>query len=67
VNLKRALLALSISSTLFLASAEADSVKTNSNETPDQFIARVNDEMRAAYPEITSAQWLASTYINSDS
>ncbi len=36
-------------------------------ETADQFVARVNDEMRAMYPEMTSAQWIASTYINSDS
>jgi len=68
VNFKRALLALSISSTLFLTSAQADSAaKQNAKETADQFIERVNAEMRAMTPEITSAQWLASTYINSDS
>ena len=33
---------------------------------PMQFIARVNDEFRKSYPEITSAQWLSSTYINDD-
>jgi peptidyl-dipeptidase A len=37
------------------------------NETADQFIARVNAEMRASYTELSSAQWLSSTYINSDS
>lgn len=68
MNFKRALLALSISSTLFLTSAQADSAaKQNAKETADQFIERVNAEMRAMTPEITSAQWLASTYINSDS
>jgi len=35
-------------------------------ETADQFIARVNDELRKGYPEISSAQWLSSTYINDD-
>ena len=37
------------------------------NETADQFIARVNREMRDIYTELSSAQWLSSTYINSDS
>jgi peptidyl-dipeptidase A len=37
------------------------------DETADQFIARVNDEYREAYPELTSAQWLSNTYINDDS
>ena len=36
-------------------------------ETADQFIARVNAEYKAMYPEMTSAQWLSSTYINDDS
>lgn len=36
-------------------------------ETADQFVARINAEFKAAYPEMTSAQWLSSTYINSDS
>ncbi len=37
------------------------------NETADQFIARVNEEMRATYKELSSAQWISSTYINGDS
>jgi peptidyl-dipeptidase A len=37
------------------------------DETADQFIARVNDEIRRGYPELSSAQWLSSTYINDDS
>ena len=35
-------------------------------ETADQFIARVNDEVRKMYPEMNAAQWLSSTYINDD-
>lgn len=37
------------------------------DETADQFVARVNREYRAMYPELTAAQWLSSTYINDDS
>jgi peptidyl-dipeptidase A len=46
--------------------ATAASVDTK-GETADQFIARVNDEYRKMYPELTAAQWLSSTYINDDS
>lgn len=35
-------------------------------ETADQFIARVNDEFRKQYPEMTASQWLSNTYINDD-
>nr|WP_241093357.1 M2 family metallopeptidase [Xanthomonas sp.] len=44
------------------APAQADA-----GETADQFVARINAEYKAAFPEITSAQWLSSTYINGDS
>jgi peptidyl-dipeptidase A len=37
------------------------------HETADQFIARVNEEFRATYAELSAAQWLSSTYINDDS
>jgi peptidyl-dipeptidase A len=37
------------------------------NETADQFIARVNDEFRASYAELSAAQWISSTYITDDS
>ena len=37
------------------------------DETADQFVARVNAEYKAMYPELTAAQWLSSTYINGDS
>ncbi|MBX3725103.1 MAG: M2 family metallopeptidase [Xanthomonadales bacterium] len=30
-------------------------------------VERLNDEYRAAFPEISAAQWIASTYINEDS
>ena len=35
-------------------------------ESADEFIARVNDEYRAMYAELSSAQWLSQTYINDD-
>ncbi|HLT44031.1 MAG TPA: M2 family metallopeptidase [Luteimonas sp.] len=37
------------------------------DETADAFIARVNAELKAMYPELTAAQWLSSTYITDDS
>nr|WP_283254713.1 M2 family metallopeptidase [Luteimonas galliterrae] len=40
---------------------------TPEGETADQFIARVNDEFRKMYPELSAAQWLSNTYINDDS
>ena len=39
---------------------------TRGEETADQFIARVNAETMAMYPEITVPQWLSSTYISDD-
>ena len=39
----------------------------SANESADEFIARVNRELTQVYPETVSSQWLASTYINSDS
>ena len=32
-----------------------------------EFVERINSEYRADHPEMSSAQWIASTYINSDS
>ncbi|HVI26333.1 MAG TPA: M2 family metallopeptidase [Xanthomonadaceae bacterium] len=37
------------------------------DETADQFVARVNKEIRELTPELSSAQWLSATYINGDS
>ena len=41
--------------------------QAKTGESADQFIARINEVYKASYPEITSAQWLSSTYINGDS
>ncbi len=37
------------------------------NETADQFIARVNEEFRTTFTELSAAQWISSTYITDDS
>ena len=70
-----ALLALAVAAGLTLAAcsrqpapaAGATAGAPPAGETADQFVARVNDEFRALYAELNSAQWLSSTYINSDS
>ena len=75
MKLRPALLALAIVGSLGLAACKRDAAApaatgvapAPAGETADQFIARVNDEFRKSYSELTSAQWLSSTYINSDS
>lgn len=71
----RALLALAISAGLLTLAAckpagdgatSGDTSATKA-ETADEFIARVNKTQREMTPEITSAFWLSSTYINADS
>ena len=47
--------------------AASPSAQAPADETADQFVARVNREMREIYTELSSAQWLSSTYINGDS
>ncbi len=47
--------------------AAPGSAQAPADETADQFIARVNAELKAMYPELTAAQWLSSTYITDDS
>ncbi len=37
------------------------------DENADAFVARINKEVKATYPDLTAAQWLSSTYINDDS
>ncbi len=74
---RHALLALAVVAGLTLASCtrtpspdvsgSPDHPAPPRDETADQFIERVNAEYRAMYPELTSAQWLSSTYINDDS
>ena len=74
MKLRPALLALAIVGSLGLAACKRDaatapaaaSVAPPAGETADQFIARVNDEYRKSFTELTSAQWLSNTYINSD-
>ncbi|GHA69191.1 M2 family metallopeptidase [Cognatilysobacter bugurensis] len=74
----RALLALSITALLGLTACTRQPSPDDSRpgapvatapdgETADEFIARVNREYKAMYPELTSAQWLSSTYISEDS
>jgi peptidyl-dipeptidase A len=72
----RAVLALGIAAVLGLSGCNrqaspdatgAAATPDRSNETADQFIARVNEEYKKIYPELTAAQWLSSTYINDDS
>lgn len=74
-----ALLALAVGASLIL-SARGDAAE---NATPakgaaskdaaptgtkaDQFVARVNAEYRAMYPDMTAAQWLSVTHIGDDS
>lgn len=35
-------------------------------ESADEFIARVNEEIRKLAPEVTASQWLSATYITDD-
>lgn len=70
----RALLALSIVAILAVSGCKKEptpSATTGAQppegETADQFVARVNAEYKAMYPELSAAQWLSSTYINDDS
>ncbi|CAA9353119.1 MAG: Dipeptidyl carboxypeptidase [uncultured Lysobacter sp.] len=73
----RALLALSITAVLGLAGCNREPTADDTaaptaaaapeGETADEFIARVNEEYRKLYPELTAAQWLSSTYISDDS
>jgi peptidyl-dipeptidase A len=71
---QRALLALGIAVALAAVGgcsseqipAAVDQV-VQATETPDAFVIRVNETMARVTPEMTSAEWLANTYINSDS
>ncbi|MEJ2831103.1 peptidase M2 family protein, partial [Lysobacter sp. CCNWLW52] len=70
----RALLALSITAAVIgLAGCKKEPTPPTTGiapttapqgETADQFIARVNAEYKAMYPEMSSAQWLSNTFIN---
>ena len=72
---RQLLLAIAIGGSLIALSAckkdepaPAADAKTSAakSETADQFIARVNEEYREMYPEMTASQWLSNTYINDD-
>ncbi len=64
------LFALSIAGVLALSACKREPSTDTSipkDETADQFIERVNRELKAMYPEITAAQWISNTYITDDS
>ena len=80
MNLRPAMLAFAVAAGLLSVTAckrtpspastdrvSAPAAKAPENETADQFVARINAEYKAMYPELTAAQWLSSTYINDDS
>ena len=75
MKLRHALLATAVIGTLGLAACKRDAepaVATPApaaqpGETADQFVARVNEEVRKLSTELNSAQWLSNTYINGDS
>lgn len=69
-----ALLALAVGASLLTlagckreADAPAATGGAPADADADAFVARVNAEYKAMYPDITAAQWISSTYINDDS
>ena len=48
------------------ASGSAAAAPAKADADADAFVARVNQEYKAIYPDLTAAQWLSSTYINDD-
>mgnify|MGYP001764820865 FL=1 len=74
MTFRPALLAAAVAMTLGLAACKQAPAPSATGappppagETADQFVARVNKEFRSLSAELNSAQWLSSTYINSDS
>jgi peptidyl-dipeptidase A len=75
VNFRPALLTAAIAGVLALSACTSKTpsasdtapAHTAQTETADQFIARVNDEVRKLSTEMSASQWLSSTYINGDS
>ncbi|MCO5093776.1 MAG: M2 family metallopeptidase [Xanthomonadaceae bacterium] len=71
----RTLLGAAIAATLLTLTACGSAPEDEAAKTPaaapaesaDAFIARANRSIEEVTPEITSAQWLSSTYINADS
>jgi peptidyl-dipeptidase A len=77
---RNTLLALAIGAGLLTLAACSKDTPETAGSTPDAppadgaadasadaFVKRVNEEYKAASPELNAAQWLASTYINDDS
>ncbi len=78
MNYRKTLLALAVGASLIsiagckrdaqapaATGGELTAAKTDADA--DAFVARVNAEYKAMYPDLTAAQWLSSTYINDDS
>ncbi|MBE2211417.1 MAG: M2 family metallopeptidase, partial [Xanthomonadaceae bacterium] len=63
MKLRHALLSLAIAACV---STPALAQQTPARETADQFVARINGELKEMYPQITVPQWLAATYISDD-
>ena len=76
---RHALLALAVAASLSLSACDRSpspdgtdasatgTATSRENETADQFIARVNQEYKDLYTELSSAQWLSATHITDDS
>ena len=75
MKLRHALLPTAVIGPLGLAACKRDAgtpaapapAAAPAGETADQFVARVNAEVRKLSAELNAAQWLSSTYINGDS
>ena len=63
MKLRHALLSLAIAACV---STPTFAQKAPAKENADQFVARINTQLKAMYPEITVPQWLAATYISDD-
>ena len=63
MKFRHALLSLAIAAGL---ATPAFAQSPPAQENADQFVARINAELKAMYPEITVPQWLAATYISDD-
>ena len=77
MNFNRALLALAVSTAFVALSGCEGNANPKSAPAPaaaakatpadaDAFVAKVNEEVKADYPEIAAAQWTSVTYINGD-
>ncbi len=76
MNPRTTLLALAIGAGLLSLSAckkdassdaaNATAVTAGTDADADAFVARINQEYKAIYPDLTAAQWLSSTYITDD-